>query len=416
MSKGSVGPKLTFEVIDMKYLLLLFVTVSVLFSAQLRAESCATGMGTVCMDGLQRGNSVTLTATNRESYEVTITVNATLKNMRSSVPLPYTRTLPGNFNGPIATLTANPTGAWTWSYRFNWSPGSLNARHDPATIYDLPYKGTQHVNQGFHGSFSHTGDFEYAVDFGMPVGTPVYAAREGLVVGTRSNMPEGGPDRKYQNSANFVLIRHPDGTIGSYDHFKTGGVTVAVGTQVTRGQLIGYAGITGFTGGPHLHFVVFRAKDGMSRESFPLKFATVTGTVSPVEGADYSSVGTSSQTNFPPNPVDTPTESSNVTGALKVCGSFANNTPADCRLDFRTSEKIYFYVPIQKKGVYTLKASFNKPFEKYIPVEVEVKSEPTWSFSYFWITPSAERNPSGTWEATIYVNGRVENSVRFTAR
>ncbi|HMX57966.1 MAG TPA: M23 family metallopeptidase [Leptospiraceae bacterium] len=385
-------------------------------SRSLSAEpSCAIGMGTVCVDAVQRGETVTFTAQNRETYEVTITINGNLKNMTSSMRLPYSRTLPGKFNGPILTWKANPRGAWSWTYTFNWTPGSLEGRHDSSVVYDLPFHGAHKIVQGFHGSFSHTGDFEYAVDWEMPVGTSVFAAREGVVIGARSNMNEGGPEERYRNSANFVLIRHSDGSIGSYDHFKQGGVAVRVGDRVERGTLIGYSGNTGFSGGPHLHFFVFRAKDGFTRESFPIKFNTASGVTVPQEGAVNSSPGSSSTeaVETAEQPRTTP---GNVTGDLRVCGIVDNSGPRNCKGDYKTTDKIFVYVPIKKPGAYKFRISFTKPFEKSQPVNTEITTEADWGYSYFWITPSEERSPSGTWEATIYVNEHPEGSVRFNAK
>ncbi len=380
-----------------------------LFAAfRLNAEpSCASGMGTVCIDAVQRGDTVTLTAQNRETYETTITVSANLKNMTSSARLPYSRTLPGKFNGVILTFRARPGAAWTWNYTFNWTPGSLEGRHDDSVVYDLPFEGSHRIVQAFHGAFSHTGDFEYAVDWDMPQGTPILAAREGVVVGTRATMSQGGPEEKYRNSANFVLIRHPDGTIGSYDHLKQGGVAVNVGQNVSRGTLLGYSGNTGFSGGPHLHFVVFRAKDGFSRESFPIRFRTASGIVTPKEG-DVSSAAKGS--------AETPASNGSVTGDLKVCAFVDSSGPRDCRSDYRASDKIFVYVPITSPGEHRFRMSFTKPFEKSPPVNTDIVTKADWTFSYFWITPQSERSPSGTWEAAIYVDDRLEHTVRFNAR
>jgi murein DD-endopeptidase MepM/ murein hydrolase activator NlpD len=253
-------------------------------------EDCAVGMGTVCFDAVQSGNTVTVSAQNRETYEVTITVTAKLNNMASSVTLPHTRVLDGGFRGVIMTFQAGARGDWEWQYSWAWTPGSVDARHDDSVVYDLPYRGTHVVMQGFHGKFSHTGDDEYAVDFDMPVGTALYAAREGVVVGTRADMKLGGAEEQYRNKANFILIRHADGTFGTYDHLKEGGVAVNVGTQVGRGQLIGYSGSTGFSSGPHLHFAIYRAKDGYGRQTFPMQFRTAAGIMSPVQGQSYRSV------------------------------------------------------------------------------------------------------------------------------
>jgi len=189
------------------------------------------------------------------------------------------------------TLLVNPgvDSGWDWEYSFNCISGSVDARHDESVVYDLPYRGTHIVVQGFHGRFSHYGDDEYAVDFDMRVGTPVYAAREGIVVGIKSNNNQGGPDPKLANLANFIFIRHRDGTIGEYYHLRQGGVAVKIGDQIRRRQVIGYSGNTGFTRGPHLHFSIFRAIDGTRDQSFPMRFQTATGIISPVEGRSYTS-------------------------------------------------------------------------------------------------------------------------------
>lgn len=247
--------------------------------------------GTVCLEvHNDKDRSVTIFAHNRESYEVTITVNATLKNMTSSVKLPYTRALEGGFRQPILKFLPGARGEGEWEYSWEWILGSRDARHDDSVIYDLPYKGRYKVSQGFHGTGSHTGENEYAVDWDMPVGAAVHAAREGTVVAVRSRNNKGGPSNKFADFSNFIWIRHPDRTIGSYEHLKQGGVVVKAGDVVSRKQLIGYSGNTGWTSGPHLHFSVTRPVDGTKYESFPIRFYSTAGVITPTEGRTYTSM------------------------------------------------------------------------------------------------------------------------------
>ena len=148
--------------------------------------------------------------------------------------------------------------------------GNPNAKPD-AFEYQLPFaKGSKfECIQSFEGKFSHNQPYsKYAIDFKMPEGTPVLAARSGIVVYTKEDSNEGGRDReKYINKANKVMIYHDDGTVASYDHLKFNGVEVQVGDRVKTGQLIGYSGNTGFSTTPHLHFVVWVVK-----EAVPIRF------------------------------------------------------------------------------------------------------------------------------------------------
>jgi murein DD-endopeptidase MepM/ murein hydrolase activator NlpD len=133
------------------------------------------------------------------------------------------------------------------------------------------------VSQADDGAFSHSGPERHAIDWEMREGTPVLAARGGVVVGVKDDSDAGGPDKTFENSANYILIQHNDGTIGNYAHLHKHGVRVSVGQRVDTGAVIGLSGNTGFSSGPHLHFSVFKARDGRERESIPIRFRTENG-------------------------------------------------------------------------------------------------------------------------------------------
>lgn len=136
-------------------------------------------------------------------------------------------------------------------------------KHDDSYLYRLPFKKGKwyKVSQSFNGKFSHNNDnSRYAVDFNLKEGEPVFAAREGKVVFVVDKYTEnGGVELKFK--ANKIVIQHPDGTFASYVHLQPKGVLVKVGEVVTKGQHIGYSGNTGFSSGPHLHFVVRKETD-----------------------------------------------------------------------------------------------------------------------------------------------------------
>lgn len=95
----------------------------------------------------------------------------------------------------------------------------------------------------------------HAVDFAMPIGTPVVAARAGVVVAARDGFPDGnGVDLE----ENLVFVRHADGTVARYFHLTRGGALVAVGDSVRQGEVIARSGNSGQSAGPHLHFDVQR--------------------------------------------------------------------------------------------------------------------------------------------------------------
>lgn len=143
-------------------------------------------------------------------------------------------------------------------------------------VYELPFSpGARFkVVQGYGGLFSHKNTA--ALDFGMPEGTPVHAARDGIVYSYRDIYDKGGPWPKYRNRANYIMIRHSDGSYGCYWHLQKNGVVVKKG-PVAKGQLIGYSGATGFVLRPHLHFSVKRVLNYEMDSFVRTKFRTSNG-------------------------------------------------------------------------------------------------------------------------------------------
>jgi murein DD-endopeptidase MepM/ murein hydrolase activator NlpD len=72
--------------------------------------------------------------------------------------------------------------------------------------------------------------------------------------------------------ANFVQIMHDDGTHAIYAHLQLDTVRARIGQHVARGEYIANSGNTGFSSGPHLHFVVLH-NVGLRSESVPVTFA-----------------------------------------------------------------------------------------------------------------------------------------------
>jgi len=122
--------------------------------------------------------------------------------------------------------------------------------------YVLPYPAgsAYHVNQSNCTNGGHQGPYKYSYDFVMPIGTKIMAARDGIVADIRTTFRDGQHGLR---EANWVKIRHADGTIAAYSHLTARGALVNVGERVVAGQPIALSGNTGNTGGlPHLHFHV----------------------------------------------------------------------------------------------------------------------------------------------------------------
>lgn len=129
------------------------------------------------------------------------------------------------------------------------------------------------ITQAFGGEFSHQDEQNrYAVDIMMPVGTPIYAARGGLVLEVENDYFKSGTQQAYANKANSIRILHEDGSMAVYAHLELEKAQVHPGLPVQAGELIGYSGNTGFTTGPHLHFAV-QVNQGMHLASVPFHFA-----------------------------------------------------------------------------------------------------------------------------------------------
>lgn len=214
---------------------------------------------------------------NREFSEVTVTFDVALTNLASTVTLPHTATFPpGTVTEAFQLTPVNAAETWGFDYVSNYKLGSACAQHDDSYVYSLPYPAgeTFRVTQGYDGRYSHKGPNRFSIDWGMPEGTPVCAARGGLVVKVKDWSDRSGPDISFDRYNNFIVIRHDDGTLGQYAHLSKDSAAVKEGDTVQAGDIIARSGNTGFSSGPHLHFSVFKARNGKERESIPIRFRT----------------------------------------------------------------------------------------------------------------------------------------------
>ena len=190
-------------------------------------------------------------------------------NIAGGIQAPLRKVLPARSTTTLVTLLPdNP--AQPVQYR----PKLRHAVGDPSLLpttsqYPLPWRGGPfRLTQGANGKYSHfTPQSRYALDIAMPEGTPIVAARGGVVVKVENQQTGRGSNP----AGHFVRILHDDGTMGVYLHLQKGSVGVTQGQRVTQGSLLARSGNTGNSTGPHLHFVVQR-NIGLAVESIPFDF------------------------------------------------------------------------------------------------------------------------------------------------
>lgn len=107
-------------------------------------------------------------------------------------------------------------------------------------LFAVPTKALFTSGFGYRWGALHDG-----IDLAGPVGTPVYAAADGVV-------KEAGPTNSGYGA--WVLLQHSDGTVTRYGHINSW--SVQVGQRVFAGDEIASIGNRGNSTGPHLHFSV----------------------------------------------------------------------------------------------------------------------------------------------------------------
>lgn len=166
---------------------------------------------------------------------------------------------------------------------FGWAIGEKDMFHSQ-TVYQLPFSSKKRllITQGFNGRFSHQGrGNRNALDIAMEVGTHIVAARDGVVAIAKDDYHMGGAKAFFLDKANHITIYHEDGSSAIYAHILQGTATVKAGEKVTAGQIIARSGSSGYSTGPHLHFVIrgliagqvvslpFRLYDRKGKEFYP---------------------------------------------------------------------------------------------------------------------------------------------------
>lgn len=130
----------------------------------------------------------------------------------------------GSSSGSGSTGSVSGTGSMTWPI-----PG-YSSISDNYGYRTHPISGEWRLHAG--------------IDIGASYGAPIVAADSGTVTASYYHWSYG----------NMIMISHGNGTSTLYAHMSS--LAVSTGMTVSKGQTIGYAGSTGQSTGPHLHFEV----------------------------------------------------------------------------------------------------------------------------------------------------------------
>jgi murein DD-endopeptidase MepM/ murein hydrolase activator NlpD len=206
-------------------------------------------------------------------------------NVQSDPALPARFVMAGQSEQQLVSLSpGDETRGFSYRLSYQMVPGppSETLPDDLDFFPPFPRGRAFPISQGIDDAKTHKDPpSQYAVDIVMPEGTPVLAARGGLVMDVEDNFHEAGKqEARYLPRANQVRILHEDGSMAQYAHLQANSVQVRPGQRVEAGRWIGNSGNTGYSSGPHLHFVI-QQNVGMALESLPFRFRTMGGVMDP---------------------------------------------------------------------------------------------------------------------------------------
>jgi murein DD-endopeptidase MepM/ murein hydrolase activator NlpD len=197
------------------------------------------------------------------------------ENISADPYLPARVVLPGQSEKKVISFKASdPQQGFRYQMAYTLVPGRpLQSLPSDISFYPPFPSGEKFpISQGFDGDSTHKDAAnQYAVDIVMPVGTPVLAARGGIVMDMEDDFHGGAQKKRFLDRANRIRILHDDGSMAVYAHLQPNSIRIRPGGRVPAGAWIANSGNTGYSSGPHLHFVV-QINAGLALESLPFQF------------------------------------------------------------------------------------------------------------------------------------------------
>jgi hypothetical protein len=166
-------------------------------------------------------------------------------------PVPFGGPPSTGFGQPGARVIAAPPAPYLWPLERDLRDGSLllNYFDDDSTAGVTDYQGGSHTFDGHAGTDVALYNFRL-----MDRGYRIVSASAGTV----SSVDDAHPDRNvqppFQEPENRVIVDNGDGSLTRYLHLRRTSIVVQAGESVERGQLLGFAGSSGHSTEPKLHF------------------------------------------------------------------------------------------------------------------------------------------------------------------
>lgn len=217
-----------------------------------------------------------ITAFNHGNAPVSVTIGvdpAASQNVAADKPLPFTAVVPPHSSQVLVRIGPKmKADSYNFRTSYSWNIGDYAASHNCPERYQFPFgyniKAFAHVSDAANTA-AYT---RYAVIFSVPVGSPVLAARKGVVVQVRPGT---------------IDILHNDATIATYGHLGKISAGISAGKAVTTEDIIGVAGTTADKEEGYLQLTVWRPeplavassgsvaqREGFDFVSFPLEFCS----------------------------------------------------------------------------------------------------------------------------------------------
>lgn len=214
-------------------------------------------------------------AVNRGYAPVSVTLDlkpGTTDNVRPDVALPHTAVVPPQSELVLARLSPlDPEKSMRYGCNFFWQLGDFTTQHDCPENYRFPFAAGVRAYAAVPDRKNSQPTMRHSVQFSLPAGAKVLAARQGMVVRVKNNED--------------IEVLHDDATIATYSNLEHVAKGISAGKRVAAGDLLGNVGKSEMPGEGFMSLTVWRpgrvstgavVKNGAAAnfhgESLPMKF------------------------------------------------------------------------------------------------------------------------------------------------